>query len=319
MKFAGIAMASALLDSPAGAEGEAFCREYAQNAVNAFQENVRLGTCFASGSFAGRWLPNFDEHFNWCRSAPAVTVNREQVFRENQLRVCRREPKGVGCNEYASNADNQQASNLSGRCGFTDQAGRWLNNYDEHLAWCLATPPADVNHEFFVRFAMLGVCARQEPYLRCDGYARRAMAQVTEATSRRCGFGGGRWSPLYENHLTFCVEAPADTADSETREREGPLSQCRTTNPLGPPPPPPEACLVSVIVSNQICMNLDGTASSIPVGSMSQPGCGADPNRALQRAKSAFSSNIACLSDGNSPSAGCCTFRQQVTQGCLCQ
>jgi hypothetical protein len=310
-----VVQAIGLLDSSARAEGEAPCRAYAQKAVDAFHENESLGRCFNLG---GRWQPNFDAHFNWCRGAPAMAVQTETAVRENQLRVCRKEPKAVDCNRYAIGADASQGSNLSGRCGFT--GARWMNNYDAHLSWCLSAPIQAASLENNIRFAMLGVCGhQQEPFVRCDGYARHAVALVTEATSRRCGFGGNRWTPVYEEHLSWCIGVPANIADSETREREGPLSQCRTTHPLGPPPPPPEACAVSVVVTNRNCLNLDGTPSSIVPGSLSQPGCGGDQNTASQRAMSAFSSGIACVSNGDSPSPGCCTVSAQVTQGCLCR
>jgi hypothetical protein len=314
-----VALTIGLLGSYARAEGDATCRAYAQKAVDAFHQNESIGRCFPSGSFSGRWQPNFDAHYNWCRGAPALVIRSEEALREDQLRVCRREPKAVDCDRYAIGADASEGSNLSGRCGFTGP--RWQNHYDAHLSWCLAVPIQAANHENNIRFAMLGVCGhQQEPFVRCDGYARHAVAQITEATSRRCGFSGDRWgNAVYEDHLSWCIGVPANFADSETREREGPLSQCRTTHPLGPPPPPPEACTVSVIVMNQTCLNLDGTPSSIVPGSLSQPGCGGDQNTASQRAKSAFSSGIACVSGGNSPSPGCCTVSEQVTQGCLCR
>jgi hypothetical protein len=303
---------SELMGVSARAEGEAFCRDYAQRAVDAFRQNESLRCGFANA----RWQPNFDNHFGWCRGVPAIWTQQEDKSRENQLRVCRREPKAFQCNEYAINANGAHRSNLSGGCGFS--GARWQDNYDAHLAWCISAPAELVNHESNVRFAMLGICGRQQPFVRCDEYARRAAAQVAEANRRQCGFGGPRWTPSYDNHLSWCIGVPEDFAASEAREREGPLSQCRTTNPEGPPPPAPEACAVSVIVKNEACLSLDGTPSSMSPGSASQPGCGADQGVASQRAKLAFSANVACITEGDSPSPGCCTVNEQLVPGCLC-
>ncbi len=315
LKLTFVALSIVLSDSPASAESEAFCRAYAQNAVNAFQQ--KGDRCFPEGP-PGRWQANFDNHFNWCRAVPASWALFEEGMRVNELRICRGEPKAVGCREYAINANSSQNSNLSAHCGFTGP--RWQNNFDAHFSWCLPTPAEVANHEFNIRFAMLGVCGRvQEPFLRCDGYARQAVQQVNEANSRRCGFGGARWTPIYEDHLSWCIGVDASFANSETREREGPLSQCRTTNPVGPPPPPPEACSVSVVARNQFCLNQDGTPSSIVPGGFSVPGCGPDRDRASQRARAAFSFNFACISGGGSPSPGCCTIDEQTTPGCLCR
>jgi len=153
----------------------------------------------------------------------------------NQLRVCRRDPTAVQCKVYAINSTSQQRSNISGSCGFLGQ--RWLDSFDAHLDWCLSRSGKDgnfnaANNEFNIRQAMLGVCGKQQPYLRCDEYARRAVADASEANARGCRMGAppGRWSTSYEDHLTWCIGQPA--AESESRERGGPLSQCRTTNPL---------------------------------------------------------------------------------------
>lgn len=214
------------LPGPAQAESAEVCRQYAQAAVDAFRENQTRGCRFADQ----RWQGDFDNHLNWCLGAPTQWVKNEREFRTNLLRVCRREPQAVVCKVYAANAVGDERSNVSNRCGFA--GGRWQLNHDEHLRWCLQTPPDAVNRETGVRDALLNVCGRQQNHVRCDQYARRAAAQVAEGSARGCNFSGPRWTPSYEDHLTWCVGQPAEAAESERRNREGPLSQCRTNNPL---------------------------------------------------------------------------------------
>jgi len=223
------------LSGVARAESDAVCRQYAQKAVNAFNESRALDCRLADG----RWNGNAEGHYQWCRGATSGGVAWEEKARANKLRVCRKEAPGVECNVYAINAVSQHRSNLSGNCGFT--GGRWTDNYDSHLEMCLSRFAQDGNYnapnsEFNIRQILLGVCDKQQPNLRCDEYARRAVADINEANARRCNMGGppGRWTASYEGHLTWCMGQSAEAADRETSERGGPLSQCRTTNPLPP-------------------------------------------------------------------------------------
>lgn len=299
------------ISAPAHSESARFCQRYAQAAVDSFTQS-QSQRCGFSGP---RWNADRDAEYRWCLTVPASRANFETTARANQLRVCRHEPKARSCNEYAINAVSRQKSNLSGRCRFSGP--RWNDNYDIQLAWCMKARPEAVKFESNVQFAMLGVCSRQQPFLRCDGYAKRAVAQAREARARRCGFTGNRWGDFYEGHLSWCIGVSEQFANSETRAREGPLSQCRTTHPVGRAPAV-EACAWTSTVKNRTCRNLDGTASSIVPGSMSANGCGGNAANAAQRAKLNFSVNVSCLSDGNSPAPGCCTFSVQTARGCGC-
>jgi hypothetical protein len=298
---------------PARAESDAVCRQYAQAAVNAF-EQVRSRGCPLSNA---RWQGNYDSHYGWCLQAPAEWVQLETRHRENHLRVCLGESKAVACNEYATLANSAQQSNLGGNCGFTE--GRWHANFDDHLDWCLREPIEAANREIAIRHAMLGICGRQEPYVRCDAYARDAVAQGQEAAARNCGVSGPRWQAAYEDHLTWCVGQPAEVAASEAAARGGELSQCRTNNPMpgGGSTPAGESCAWSVTVTVGTCRNVDGTEASISFANISAAGCGGTPESALDRARASLASAI-CLTEGDSPAAGCCTYEQEVVQGCQC-
>lgn len=290
---------------PAAAETHEVCVAYARDAVAAFEEN-RARNC---GWLNPRWHGNRDDHYNWCRSAPSEWVRNETTFRANELRVCRHEPGADGCREYAIGAALDGKTNINNHCGFTGP--RWGDSYDHHLAWCLGVPGAVATREFEIRHAMIGVCTGNAEARRCDAYARRAEAQVREASDRGCAFSGARWTPLYEDHLTWCLTQPAAVADQESREREGPLSQCRTQLPSGSTKT--EACNWTANVRTETCTNGDGSAS--PASGTSNTGCGATQDAATTRAKAGLG---VLLTDEDTPPPGTCTYTVDVREGCGC-
>ena len=292
----------------ARAESDAVCRDYAREATESFTE-AQQRRCPLSNA---RWQGNTQGHYDWCRNAPTAWVDSERNARRNQLRVCRQEPAAVECDQYALMADANQRSNVGGNCGFTGP--RWQDNYDNHLGWCLNVPIATANRELEIRRVMLGVCGNTEPYKRCDAYARTAEAQVREANERNCQFTGARWTPNYEDHLTWCVTQPPEAAANEERERGGPLSQCRTQNPsVGGG----ETCAWSAVVRTVECLSGDGTPSTARQG-QSNLACGPTQDVALTRAKLGLE-QAGCLSDGDDPAPGCCTVTEETSSGCSCR
>jgi uncharacterized protein with LGFP repeats len=157
---------------------------------------------------------------------------------------------------------------------------------------------------------------------RCNAYARTAVKQSEEFLMRGCGPQDKRWQTNFQNHFNFCIGPDGAKSDSETRNRSGTLSQCATINPLPPQTQPgglvnSEACSYTAVITNQQCLNLDGSSSSvIAPGTVTSRGCGATPQAALDRAKVNFSVGFGQLSD--QPSPGACTYSTQVQQGCGC-
>lgn len=95
---------------------------------------------------------------------------------------------------------------------------------------------------------------------------------------------------------------------------------CGTTSPSQPQPvPPSESCSISVTIQNESCLNADGTPSTIlQPKAISASGCGATVENARARAKQNFQ-QFSCLTEDDQPSHGCCTYSEQVVQGCLCR
>lgn len=294
----------AVASPQAAAESHAVCEAYANDAVQAFQASQQHG-CGRQGP---RWHDNRQAHYDWCRGAPADWVANERAFRTNDLRVCRREPGAEACGRYATIAVEAHRFNNDRHCGFG--GARWGGSHDHHLAWCLTVPQDVADRETAIRNAMVGVCNGNAEHLRCDAYARDAENQVREAAERGCGFSGPRWTPLYEDHLTWCFTQPAAVAAQESREREGPLSQCRTQLPRGPAP---EACHWTAHVITDACTNYDGSPSS--ASGTSSTGCGATEEAATTRAKAGLPIP---LSEDDPPAPGTCTYSVDARPGCGC-
>ena len=214
----------------ANAESPGVCQLYAQNAVSAFQE-IRNMSCSGQPHSGARWQDNYDNHYNWCLNVNSAAVQNERRYRENLLRVCRKEPSALGCHNIASAAVEWATLNFNKNCGYTGP--RWIISYDDHLAYCLSAPSAAVMNEHALRFSLINLCVNPTQQLQfCDLYAKTAVNQAMENNSRKCGGTGNRWLTDYDAHCGWCTGLDAKSyqsqASSEEKERGGPLSLCRT-------------------------------------------------------------------------------------------
>jgi hypothetical protein len=105
-----------------------------------------------------------------------------------------------------------------------------------------------------------------------------------------------------------------------SKKRNQLFAFCGATSPSQPQPvPSSESCSISVTIQNRSCLNSDGTPSTIlDPGKITASGCGGNLGNARSRAKQSFQ-QFSCLNDGDQPSAGCCTYSEQIVQGCLCR
>jgi hypothetical protein len=81
---------------------------------------------------------------------------------------------------------------------------------------------------------------------------------------------------------------------------------------------PRSTCNFTAVAANKQCLNADGTPSSLQPGGTTGARCGSDATRAQTRAKLVLTQAV-CLTDGNTPQPGCCTFSVQTTSGCACR
>lgn len=157
---------------------------------------------------------------------------------------------------------------------------------------------------------------------RCAGYAGLAVAQAKEWADRQCAAPTpGRWSTNYRDHYGWCMSLVAGDKlpDHEASARRGPLSQCRTSNPLSGfrGQDAGGACTHSAVLKNDVCLESDGRPSAHwDSGSLTVPGCGGTAQQALANAKALFAQQSAMA---ERPIAGACTYTVQQVQGCLCR
>jgi hypothetical protein len=69
--------------APAGL-GEDACRAYAANAIR----QVETGLALDCGLTGPRYTQNYDDHFNWCRTADPGVVASERAEREKEIKTC---------------------------------------------------------------------------------------------------------------------------------------------------------------------------------------------------------------------------------------
>jgi len=138
------------------------------------------------------------------------------------------------CQMYAQEAVSAFRTAQSRNCAI--QPPRWQASFNNHLNWCLSASPEAVKNEGLIRLYEVNLCTNPTDLLRrCDTYAKTAVSQEQENLRRDCRIAGpeGRWSTSYEAHFVWCNFHNDQNAERiEQREREGPLTQCRTTNPL---------------------------------------------------------------------------------------
>ena len=290
-----------------------YCGNFAREAVEAQRKNVANG-CNLSGP---RWSSNRVGHYRWCMASQRSSVEQEARFRNFDAGKCEQ------CTIYARQAVESSEQNRRLSCGFTGP--QWTSDYPGHYKWCwnLQTR-ASLTTETNNRANLLRQC-QTSPALKstCDSYAKLAIAQYNETRSRSScnsvtgvGYNKQRWHNNYQNHYGWCLAVPESqrSADQNARERE--LEKCRGVASR-PGVPAAEQCLVSVTIKNRSCRNVDGTASSIAQGSLSAHGCGDTVDKAKARARVSMASGQ-CITEGDEPQNGCCTFTEQPVQGCLC-
>jgi hypothetical protein len=169
----------------------------------------------------------------------------------------------AACRTYANLAVNHYQHAKSLNCP-SISGPRWQDNYNNHYGWCLKAPPEALDNENNIRASLISLCQKNSNAVRCDAYAHNAVAQGEEARARNCGMDNSpRWTASYENHLNWCLHNPPNAAENETREREGPLSRCRTTNPVGGGP----ASKPTISVEAQISMATANTYNVLVGGS----------------------------------------------------
>ena len=133
-------LALAALTGAAGAQGRrAECSDYAAEAVDQYERNVRL-RCGFEGA---RWSDERDTHFAWCLVTPRG-AREESGIRHSMLEECaarRRAAVGDGkhasCDTYAKLAAVQAEAAGKYNCDF--RGPEWRLDRHVHYRWCMSS------------------------------------------------------------------------------------------------------------------------------------------------------------------------------------
>ena len=131
--------------------GKTWCDSYAKRAIEQNEENIR-NRCDFRGK---RWQSDYNNHYNWCRSAAKRSADSETRKRDKDLQNCIRGREGP-CKRYAETAVKQNEQNIQKDCGFCGQ--RWQSSFDNHFQWCLKQPQSARALETKAREKLLKQC-----------------------------------------------------------------------------------------------------------------------------------------------------------------
>lgn len=134
------------------------CRNYAETAVSQQHQNLDR-RCGFSG---GRWLADFNAHYQWCMQVPQSAVENEnraraQALRQHCAAAVPPADNRQRCEQYAKTAISQQNDNLRSKCGF--RGNRWSRDSNLHFRWCTQVPQSTVEAETMARSRELQRCS----------------------------------------------------------------------------------------------------------------------------------------------------------------
>jgi hypothetical protein len=72
--------------SSAYAASKGACAQYARRAIEQYQQTTKDRKCRIKGD--ARWQPNYQNHYNWCLTAPTAWLRSEEKARDDHLYGC---------------------------------------------------------------------------------------------------------------------------------------------------------------------------------------------------------------------------------------
>ena len=206
---------------------QAFCADYARQAVAAADQTMRLG-CNLHGP---RWTDDFQAHFSWCMGTRRDDVARETQARAASLAQCQQTQEadaGAKCDHFARISMVQVETAVRAHCPLPQGDRRWGNNMDDQKQACLQAPARVLEHTIAEREAVLATClaAAGQAQEACGAYADKAVEQVRAATASACDIGGPSWSSARAQHLQFCLKEGAKAAKAQTDDRARQIADC---------------------------------------------------------------------------------------------
>lgn len=172
-----------------------------------------------------RWTTNFEEHRQWCLTAPDATAQGEERARQDFLQTCR------ACQDYAAHAVGAARTNVTYNCG--GQPPRFSLDAADHIRFCQSAQIYERRREEDARSVFLRQCLKD--YNQAHNTPETTPA-ATPQSRCRSGMvpisGGGCDCPP---HTYFdgrqCV-------GDGTSDATNPPSQAAPTPPVETPPSP---------------------------------------------------------------------------------
>lgn len=217
-------------DKPSADSRQAFCADYASQAVDANDANLSQD-CRLTGP---RWSADYRTHYTWC-----MRVERSEAVAEGELRSaevlrCQQRAsrsKSPLCDHYARMASVMIRAGDAGNCGFeAGKNNRWLDDAAAQRRQCEAAPQRVPETEFAARQRQLATCFERagKEEEACVAYADGAVEQYQKAVDAQCEFAESRsWNSSKARHYVWCLDASAKDREDESFKRDDELAECR--------------------------------------------------------------------------------------------
>ncbi len=220
---------------PAGDGRQAFCADYASQAVDANDSNLSQD-CRLTGP---RWSADYRTHYTWC-----MRVERREAVAEGELRSaevlrCQQRAsraKSPLCDHYARMASVMIRAGEAGTCGFAaGKNNRWLDDAAVQRRQCEAAPQRVPETEFAGRQRQLATCFERagKEEEACVAYADGAVEQYQKAVDAECEFAESRsWNSSKARHYVWCLDASAKDREDASFKRDDEIAECRRQSTL---------------------------------------------------------------------------------------
>lgn len=190
-----------------GQNKAAFCRKYANDAVDANQENLALGC----GYRGARWSDAYNGHYRWCMRVRRPNSSRETDARTRLVAQCRTSVQQVAraqCAHYVRLYMVQARSARKANCGFRGVI--WREDAGALNRWCMSASPTARTDALKSREAKLQKCFVGGGKIddQCLTYANNAVSQVKAAGALKCPITkDAKWSSDLWSHYQWCTGA----------------------------------------------------------------------------------------------------------------
>lgn len=209
---------------------QAFCSDYANDAVDASDRNIQQG-CRQTGP---RWASDFSVHYSWCMRSPRQQADDETAARADALQNCKVASTGPDkkafCDHYARVSVAQSVTNEKANCRIRQSGGLlWSTDRTVFQDQC-GRASRDVRIDVATRENLLDSCfdTAGAEEAACKTYAEGAVRQFQDSLDEKCDFQDtALWSSSKLRHYQFCLDSSEKERQDAVSEREDQLNECQ--------------------------------------------------------------------------------------------